>query len=209
MSRIGLDLDGVLADFNHGYIDLIRTELGIQLPKPSATYPDVWNYERAAGITSSQENKLWNRIKTSEFWGTLHPLQETPYVLDVLSRLRFGGHDIYFITSRPGQKSKLLSERWLSLSGMNNPTVLTVKGEKEKGFAAKALQLDIFIDDKPENLYEAVREWPKVKAYLLDQPYNQEAEMFLPGERFIIRVPTVTKMLELNGLLPEQLKEAA
>lgn len=169
--KIGIDIDGVLADFNTGYIDLIRRTTGIQLPPVSNVYPDVWHYERAAGVTKKQEHEVWEHIRNSEFWGQLFPLKGTLEVLDKLTQLRYEGHEIYFITSRVGKKVKFQTERWLSLYGMNNPTVLI---SDKKGPVAQGLELDVFIDDKPENCADVQLASPKTRVFLLDQPYNRK-----------------------------------
>lgn len=209
--KLGFDLDGVLADFNTAFIELIRQQTGIVLPRPSATYPDVWNYHVAGGVTPEQEIALWNTIGHSQFWGTLHAYPETLEVLDKLTKLRFEGHDIYFVTSRPGEKAKFLTERWLSLHGMNNPTVLVTS---DKGPVVQGLGLEAFIDDKPENLTEIDKASPSTRLYLYDAPYNRPKSiavfgMVLTKEQGspFIRVKSVKDMLDMElgtkALLPE------
>lgn len=168
--RIGCDLDGCLTDFNSAFIELIQKETGIQLPSPSATYPTVWNYHRAGGVSAQQSDAIWDYIKSSSFWATLHPLKGALDAVQVLDFMTRAGHDVYFITSRPGTFAKYHTETWLKLAGMSNPTVLIAD---DKGPVVAGLQLDVFIDDKPENIVDAVTARPAVRAYVIDAPYNR------------------------------------
>jgi uncharacterized HAD superfamily protein len=66
--------------------------------------------------------------------------------------------------------AKYYSEIWLGAHGMQNPTVII---SNDKGPIAKGLNLDIFIDDKPENIIDVVTAAPKCKCYIINKPYNQ------------------------------------
>jgi uncharacterized HAD superfamily protein len=169
--NIGIDLDGVLANFNDAYADILRTiNPAITIPKSSSTWPQHWGWDKHAGYTSKQINEAWEVVKSTTFWGTLHPLKGTLETLKELSVLRGIGHGIYFITSRPGRMAKYYSEIWLGAHGMQNPTVII---SNEKGSVAKGLDLNIFIDDKPENIIDVVTAAPKCKCYIINKPYNQ------------------------------------
>jgi uncharacterized HAD superfamily protein len=149
--KFGIDMDGVVADFVKGYNALAKAELGIDLPYPA---PE-WNWHKLGGITSKQNNQLWDYIKSSMFWGTLFPL---PGAVEALERLNeiSKRHDIYFITTRPGTLAKFLTEMWLKFHGMDTPTVLVTDN---KAPVVRGLGLDVFVDDKPENNQVCWRSW--------------------------------------------------
>lgn len=213
--RLGLDIDGCLADFNTGFIALIKQMTGIQLPVVSSTYPDVWNYHRAGGVTKEQDAVLWAKIKFSSFWQDLPALPGTAAALRNLANWRTAGHEIYFITSRPGQLAKYQTEEWLKVIGFSIPTVLIADSEAAKGDLARGLNLDAFIDDKPENCAAVlnatryglhctpgenpiVTDWAYPCAvYLFDAPYNQTY-----NDPHVTRVGSVQAMLD--RLLQEQ-----
>jgi hypothetical protein len=130
--RIGIDIDEVLADFNGPFIELVGRLTGKHLPRPGANYPDKWRYylDPALGDqlpTSAELDYVWKFIKTSTFWNRLPPMEHTRETLARLNHLRVTGHEIYFITSRPGDDAKLWSELWLTDLGMVNPTVLIAR----------------------------------------------------------------------------------
>lgn len=190
--KIGIDIDGVLADFTKSFNALVRAEFGIELPYPAPT----WQWHREGGVTKQQDNQLWNIIKTTHFWATLVPLPGAIEVIQRLDQLSHDGHDVYFITSRPGKLAKFHTEWWLKSYGMNFPTVLVTS---DKGPVVQGLGLNIFIDDKPENNAEVIAAVAQASSgklpsvYLLDAPYNQWAQ-----DAYGIRIATVQEVLDLH-----------
>lgn len=181
--NIGVDIDGVLANFTDSYAALLTKQTGIIFPKNSSTWPTEWYWDRAAGVQKPDENAVWDQIKSSTFWLDLAPLPGAEDTLQLLSARRYAGDQIYFITTRPGLKAKLLTEFWLRNWGFSNPTVLIAGSEAAKGQLASALKLDLFIDDKPENCEAVLEATKKVieartveypcKVCLVNAPYNQ------------------------------------
>jgi uncharacterized HAD superfamily protein len=175
-SRIGVDLDGVLVDFNTEY----AKRLGITLPPGG---PQLWDYPKHMGVDPVVYEREWDRLETDTlFWSELPAYANAAEAISWLWWLRNNGHAIYFITSRPsGWSMKLAAEAWLRTHGFNVPTVLFTR---TKGPVAKGLELTHFIDDKPENVLEVAEACgPTCEVALYDQPYN--AGFLKPG---IIRV---------------------
>lgn len=172
----GIDIDGVLANFTDNYAALLTAKTGIEFPKNSSTWPTVWYWERAAGVVKDDENFVWKEgILATTFWLDLEPLPGAEPTLELLSAKRYAGDQVYFITTRPGKKAKLLTEYWLRNWGFANATVLIAGSEAAKGQLAAALKLDVFIDDKPENCEAVARAVdPSCKVFLVDAPYNRQ-----------------------------------
>jgi hypothetical protein len=64
-----------------------------------------------------------------------------------------------FITSRPksaGRTVQRQSQRWLQKMGFPMPSLYVVHGSR--GLIAKALQIDVVVDDRPENCLDVVLE---------------------------------------------------
>ena len=58
--RIGIDIDGVLANFESGYAPLLTKHSGIQFPRlGQPDYPDEWDWDLAAGVTQEQISAAW------------------------------------------------------------------------------------------------------------------------------------------------------
>lgn len=167
--------DGVIANFTDSYAELLTKRTGIVFPKNSSSWPKEWYWDRAAGVQKDDEKFVWGQIMDSNFWLDLSPLPGAEETLQQLSAKRFAGDQIYFITTRPGLKAKLLTEYWLTNWGFPNATVIIAGSEKAKGQLASALKLDVFIDDKPENCEQVAREADSnCRIFLVDAPYNRQ-----------------------------------
>lgn len=178
--RIGFDVDGVLADFHSPFLAEVEKIVG---ELPEGTLLPTFDAPLRHGCTQEQVDELKQRIMESEtFWELLAPYSWTHDTLDRLHSLRAVGHDIYYITNRPGRCAKLQTEHWLYRFGFDNPTVLITP---KKGFAALTLDLDTYIDDLPANIEEVAKvinnerfirgqesSFPGV--YLLNQPGNSD-----------------------------------
>lgn len=189
--KFGIDMDGVLADFTKGFNALVKAELGIDLPYPAPS----WDWHKAGGVTSKQTSQLWAYIENSMWWGTLFPLPGALEAIERLNLMTRGGHDVYFITHRPGTLAKFLTEMWLKFHGMDNPTVLIAA--PNKGHLAVGLELDVFVDDKPENNRHVLEALANngidgTRVYLVDAPYNSWAG----DDDYGIRVGSLTEVLD-------------
>ena len=172
--RIGIDLDGVLADMNAALDHHADQLFG---PAPSAPDPsrdaDAQGSvppEAVAGktplrlrrrLTERQHRRLWRRIRGIDgFW---EHLEETePGVVSRLSALATERRwEIIFLTKRPttaGATSQIQSQRWLASKGFPLPSVFVVTGSR--GLIATALALDIVVDDRPENCVDVAIDSP-------------------------------------------------
>jgi uncharacterized HAD superfamily protein len=191
--RIGFDIDGVLADFNSSFIELVKEVTGRNL-FPDGYWPHTWDYPEALGYSKDETSAVWERIKAGgTFWNQLAPLPDMA-VLQQWMILPFGEsaqepyHEFYFITSRMGKNVKLQTEEWLDEQMQcSGHTVLI---SSEKGALCKALKLDYYIDDRAENILDVMQTSPSTFAYLLDQPWNQH----VAGPN---RVPSIADFLEI------------
>lgn len=184
MIRVGLDLDGVLVNFNHHYAKFLAEENGSDLlPEGWKTDSSVfccWNWDDFYKYPPDVQKRVWeNRILGNKnFWKNLSPLDGAVEVLKKLNYLaKDGVIDCYMLTNRMGSHAKLQTEGWLYDHGYDFPTVLLAS---DKVPIIKALGLNFFIDDKLEtmlSLRRASREekWDmRDKHFILqDAPWNQ------------------------------------
>jgi uncharacterized HAD superfamily protein len=230
--KIGIDIDGVLARFETSYAALLSDETGgITFPVYAPDEPKTWFWERdhfaklgwSREDAKAVESKVWVRItaKGSTFWEDLAPFPTALETIEWLNAARQYGEDVYFITTRPGFAAKFQTERWLRRHGMLNPTVLIATSDASKGQLVKALKLDVFIDDKPENCAEVnvaleqhtLPEMGKLqcRVFLVDAPYNRNIEgelnTYLHG---VERVESALQALERVGVgYGESIRRAA
>ena len=202
--RLGIDLDGVLVDFTKSYNALVKAELGIDLPAVALT----WDYHLENGVTQQQSNQMWEIIESTPFHGMMLPLKGALENLERLNVLSKQGNDIYFITSRTGHLAKFWTELWLKNHGMDLPTVLVTS---DKGPVVKGLNLNVFVDDKPENNMDVLEATgylsnhsPGIRVYLPDHPYNQWADQFF---NYGVRVANLAEVLDRE--FPREARRAA
>lgn len=189
--KLGVDIDGCLANFTDSYSKHLSQVTGLVFPKASDAWPTEWYWDRAAGVNKDDEAKVWKEVITAEgsdFWETLDHLDGAPATIKQLNRLAKAGHDVYFLTHRMGDKAKLQTEKWLYERGVDYPTVV-MSGTKLP--LVRAIGIQFFIDDKPETIEEM---HDNVKLlYIKDAPYNRHVKV---GKR----VKSVREALEDAGL---------
>lgn len=187
MAKLGIDVDGVLADFCTGYNHLLQE----QGSRP-VVY-NCWDWDKAAGFTSEERGNAWKVIKETDFWFNLYPLPGAEADMERLGGLA-EDHDIYFITHRQGKECKQQTEDWLFRYGIACPTVLISTDDKRP--LISGLDLDFYIDDKLSTIENAdlLRQYG-LKLFLLDRPYNQCG----PTVGFT-RVNTVSEGLNIYGI---------
>lgn len=168
--RVMIDVDGVLADLVKGFYDEAR--------KYIPDLPHITTYEQKSwhvweGIDNKLVSKIWRDIyESTTWWYELEPL---PSISErgSLRDLSEKWVDLYFCTSRPGKGAKFCTERWLrSFFWLESPTVLLVKN---KGMAAKVLDIDMSIEDNgpnAESIGEAIL--TPTDSFLIDRLYNNE-----------------------------------
>jgi hypothetical protein len=164
--RLGFDLDGTVADMQSAlarearrlFPDLDPTSLprsaAPEGPPADATaaVPDA-ALSRSIGVLSArQQSELWRLVCAQEnWWERLDEIEPGALarLFEVVTRRRW---EVIFLTSRPettGDTAQLQSYRWLMSKGFSSPSVFVVHGSRGK--IAAALQLDVLVDDRPEN----------------------------------------------------------
>ncbi len=190
-SRIGVDIDGVLADFNSAFIHRCIEVTGVDLFPVRPFDIPCWNYPEHYGYTAAQVSAVWADIKADpNFWYDLMEYPQTISMLAVLRDLEDAGAEIYFITARPGTEVKRQTEEWLLNMGFFEPTVLI---SSAKGMCARALNLTHYIDDRWENVVDVRNFNPTTKVSLLTQPWNADNDAAAEGVR---RVRSVLEFVQ-------------
>ncbi len=199
--RIGIDIDGVLAQFNDAFILRVIQVTNKDLFPARPFDILTWHYAQSYGYTDTEVSAVWESIKADKyFWQRLGPYDTAEADLDALYDCQEAGHEIYFITARPGIWVKRQTEIWIQTHGyyirFRIPTVLI---SSHKGLCAQALNLDAYIDDKDENVMDVLtRSFGKTKTFVMDRPWNQNVERHGGVYGMTpIRVSSVSQMLAL------------
>lgn len=212
--RLACDLDGVLADLHTPFVRtaltlfphldpaLVRspdvggsppdetTETGETAPPDPALRPppDV-------SLTRAQTDAVWRRLQaTTDFWETLSEIEA-----GTIARLHTVADErrweVLFITSRPtsaGRTVQRQSQRWIEAMGFKMPSLYVVHGSR--GQVAAALDINVVIDDRPENCLDVVLE-SKASAILVWR--GSERRVPASARRLgIAVVPTMAQCLD-------------
>ena len=173
--RIAFDLDGVLADLHTAFTRTALTlypELdrsAIAAPEVGASPPvDEAGTEEAEAealalastvvpLDRRQQDAVWKRLRaTQNFWEGLTEI-ESGAIARLAALADERRWDVLFITSRPSSSGATVqrqSQRWLQKLGFPLPSVYVVHGSR--GAVAQALDLDVVVDDRPDNCLDIV-----------------------------------------------------
>ena len=172
---IGIDIDGILAEFNVGYAAILTRLTGIQFPeggKTTSTWPDTWYWDQAAGVTKEQEAAAWAEIKGStDFWRKLPIHKDAEEFLMWLRSFTLNKDlDCYFITNRMGVGVQEQTTRWLEIYGFQRPAVVIAS---DKAGICNAIGVTHYIDDKNENCQAVAEKCPGTRPFMLVRPWNK------------------------------------
>lgn len=148
--RIGLDIDGVIANFRAAFHDIARRCLRGRIEDPE-------DPKSSRALEQAEVRKVWDLVaKTPNWWVELQPY-EPDQITRLYDLVRTGGWELFFLTNRPpsaGDTVQYQTQWWLERQGFYMPSVLTVPGSR--GEIANALRLDIVVDDLVMNCVEVV-----------------------------------------------------
>jgi hypothetical protein len=168
--RIGCDLDGVLADMESELVRQAEVLFGEAMTRrllepsggsppespseaPPANVPQIVKLR----LTSRQQRRLWRHVETIEnFWESLQEFEPgaVTRLATIAAERRW---EVMFLTKRPetaGLTAQVQTQRWLASKGFALPSVFVVQGSR--GRIAASLDLDIVVDDRPENCLDVV-----------------------------------------------------
>ena len=166
---VGLDVDGVVADFLGPFLRFVERTTGCG-PIAPETVVDL-SYKDHPIITEAVlERCLAALADEPDFFDRLVPLLQPPEwrALDALSR----ASRLVFITHRQasmGRDVERLTRDWLLRHGVSEPVVHCTADYKSKLVAD--LGVEIFVDDRPENCLD-VAEKTRAAVYMPRRRYN-------------------------------------
>ncbi len=211
--RLGIDIDGVLADFTAAF-RRVALEITNGAPADQPIEPDQ---AQGTGVLSSADvRRVWDRILHVPNWWTIL----SPYEPGQVSRLhqlaRQHHWEVVFMTTRPptaGASVQFQTQWWLERHGFVLPSVVTVPGSR--GEVANALRLDAVVDDRLLNCLEVIAA-SQAKALLLqrqpdpvgaDQAEARGVAVVRTLEEAIDAVVRLERLLQSRRSLPARLSD--
>lgn len=179
MSRVVVDVDGVLAEFNEPFRKLLIDQGANVRPFDPRYDPDRWEWPLAYGAEKKHDIAAWEYIGDHpEWWGRL-PIHRdvNNWAMSQLDRVLYN-YETSFVTQRPGNRATTLE--WLQKLSIDPdfvPQLLMVPGGKVE--VLRAMQPHYVIEDKHETLRKlsdiqmGKGEFRSRKLILVDRPYNR------------------------------------
>jgi len=146
MLRLGMDVDGVLADFRSYFRALATSELGLRGGGDDSE------------LSKGDVERLWKAVARIANWWMNLPAYEPEQITRLYDLTRKGRWEIFFMTSRPpsgGDTVQMQTQVWLERHGFYLPTVLTAPAGA-RGELSRALRLDLMVDDHLSNCMDIV-----------------------------------------------------
>ncbi len=161
--RLGVDVDGVLADFWSAFRDAARECLRRDMA------PDTGD-EKAA-LSHPDIERIWGHIARTPNWWMRVRAYEPEEIANLYALARSGQWEVCFLTKRPtsaGDAVQFQTQWWLEQQGFFLPAVITVPGSR--GDLANSLRLDLVIDDQFVNCAEVIGAGPSRALLMLRDP---------------------------------------
>ncbi|PYR95027.1 MAG: hypothetical protein DMF84_03285 [Acidobacteria bacterium] len=199
--RIGVDVDGVLADFRSSFhaaaIRVLRRDVDTTNDSP----------QNPGALAPQDVRRVWDYIGKTQNWWMEVEAYEPEQIARLYSLTRAAGSEVFFLTKRPptsGDSVQFQTQWWIERLGFYLPAVLTVPGSR--GDIANGLRLDLILDDQMINCVEVVSATP-TKALLMQRtPDNAAREHAINrGIGVVSTLAEAVSMIErLHDVLPQK-----
>lgn len=160
--RLGIDLDGVVANFNAGWIRLYNEEFGTDIPLDAV---DSWAAPpRLTHFRHMGEFWRWSRTINgrSLFWH----LDTFPDAVPALRDLDRAGHAIVILTTKPPWAVSDTYE-WI---GRNKIPTTEVHILDDKW----TVPCDVYLDDAPHQIRQITANRPNATMCRFERPWNRQ-----------------------------------
>ena len=143
--RLGIDLDGVVADFNRGWIAAYNRSFGAQL-----TVDMVRTWNSPLSLTHFPDmDAFWNWARDQGRGGVFRDLDPYPGALEVLLELERDGHDLVIVSAKPDWAIPGTLE-WLAEHRIPTREIHFTESKHQ-------VSCDVYLDDAPGQLAELAR----------------------------------------------------
>lgn len=168
--KVSLDLDGVLCDFEHAAVDIVRELFVPSLPVGYRM--QTWSFSEH--ITDAQFGIVFKELLRRNVWNTLPAFEENVEALRQV--LAFADIELHYITSRPPTPcgpAHVSTSIWLGRRGLPTSNLHVVNSPQEKAALITELGIQYSLDDYYPTVVQC-NELEGHTAYLLRKPYNEE-----------------------------------
>ncbi len=163
--RIGVDLDGVVADFNHGWIQRYNRDFGTAL-----SGEDIQEWDAPVDLTHfNSMDCFWDWAETcGEGRSVFRWLRPYPGSLEAIAHLADLGHKIVILTTKP-DFAITDTYAWLSEQGIRATEVHILDHKSD-------VDCDVYIDDADHSGRSLSRLRPTAAVLRYVRPWNNPVE---------------------------------
>lgn len=160
--RLGIDLDGVVADFNQGWVERYNRDFGA-----SVSVDDIVEWDAPTGLTHFRHmSDFWRWARTCDGGRTVfRSLLPYPNAIDALGRLDRAGHRVVILTTKP-QFAVHDTFEWLAEHQVPTTEVHIVDDKT-------AVECDLYVDDADHNLESLLAARPEALVCRYVRPWNR------------------------------------
>ena len=163
--RLGIDMDGVIADFNAGWTWRYNRDFPERIDRPLGA-ADVVEWDAPVGLTHFDEmDDFWSWAETcAEGRSLFHGLDPYPDAIPALAALTGSGHDVVIVTTKP---TFAIDDTYDWLDRHEVPHVeLHIVDDKT------LVECDVFLDDAVHNLVALTDARPAATVCRYVRPWN-------------------------------------
>ncbi|MCF6093983.1 hypothetical protein L1765_08370 [Microaerobacter geothermalis] len=164
--KLGVDIDGTIKKTQQAAIQVFNEELGKNLTEEDI---DSFYLDEPYGLTQKEGKRLWRKLE-HRIYSLGVPIEQAA---ETLSQLVKDGHEVYFITARPGMKHiREVTVNWLKKHGFPYNGDNLYMNSQDKAKVAQELGIDLFFEDAPDHLDRLIH--AKIPTVVVDAVYNRE-----------------------------------
>jgi 5'(3')-deoxyribonucleotidase len=162
--RLGIDLDGVVADFDRGWISRYQSEFGSD-PRLSHAEPGaphvVWDGLHQ-GTHFPDMEAFWDWVHSRHLFRHLDPL---PGAVDGLTKLAGDGHDIVILTAKP-DRAVPDTLHWIAEQRLPTREIHFIHDKHR-------VACDVYLDDSPFVVPALLEHRPEAVVCRMVAPWNE------------------------------------
>jgi uncharacterized protein len=184
--KFGFDIDDTLIGLREHAFNLYQKKLGHSVSMDVFNALDRVEIHTAFGLTDQEGKEMWNSSLEEIYYTDCPPY---PGTTEALQQLDSEGHEIYYITARAAEHGEHTKE-WMKQQGfpVRDGHFFCGMKDADKVETISKLQLDYYVDDKPEVLETLAGSM--VHVLVKDQSYNRHLDM-----------PRIKQWAELKDLI--------